>query len=853
MSSEQKPRRRHRFPSTDERVRYGIVNALGRIGDARGVDTLITLLGDEDQYTTEVAKEALVRIGEPAIDPLLRDVLDPGRSLDHRCLSLEVVKLIGTRRQDVSDALKGLLLPEQEVPARLRRQSLFVAARLRDEKQAPYAVAALSSDDWQTVCGAAKLLIEVPAPDALPKLQSTLERWTSAGAEPFDRKYVAARVIAAIVRAGQREATESSQRALEQAIQDTGILDPEDAVGVMIEQDFPGTRSLLLRYLLGRLNQSRPRFLNRDIITFLSASWQPTHLNELNSAARDLEAKETDVAATLVSAALLEKSDGEDGEVEDAPGHRLPEEPTLYTMAKAQASNFVPEAGRLLQGASMWLSEHVCEALWVANDSRAEEALLVKFERALADENLKMLREPLVRALGTCGAKTGGEAVLSYLRSDQFEIFMPTETLPTLVRRGWLSQSQLSAVAGDEKVNPHGRKECVLALGRLDAVGNRDLFRDVMFAEGEVRLRMAAVRMLGSARDAEAVDSLRRLLRATDKLNVASEAAEVLSWLRAHDAVPDIEYALGKFGTNPQHASYFATPLGRLGQTSHVPLVIEAFYKSRPIDYGLTEDLVAFLPDPRAERVILEQLETSRGMYRDAGEQAPAVRALASYDPNLLLRHVLRLSRDGRLDPRGRLELANRMHHISGWAEIDRGMLVEVFKMLICDWYLPARESALQALGWVGAAVSGQVYEELYGAPDDWTRACAATTLGFHGEEGHLLSARSDESMFVRAAADVALEVRHRRAALRQLADLYPSEDNLVRLSAYLSIKHAGDEMTLWHLDKTVDEKSFARILLGELRRSVKARLKKDREERSGKVKTFVNSDNEVRFDSPPF
>lgn len=853
MSSDQELHRKRRFPSTDQRARYGIITALGRIGDARGVKPLIALLGDEDRHTTEVAKEALIRIGEPAIAPLLKVVLDPGRSLDHRCLSLEVVKLIGTRRQDVSDALGSLLGLEQTVPERLRRQSLFVAARLKDEKQIPYALAALSSDDWHTVWGAAELLIAVPITSALPKLQATLERWASSETKPFDRKYVVPRVISAILRAGQSEATESIQRTLEQSIHGGNILDPEDAVDVMREHGFPGTRSLLLKYLVGRLNESHPRFLNRDLITFLSASWQSTHLDELNAAVLDLEAQETDAAASLVSAALREKSHEEYDEGEDPTGRRLPGEPTLYTLAKARPTNFVMEAGRLLKGADVWLSEHVCESLWVANDSRAEEALLVKFEQALADENLSMLRESLVRALGTCGAKQGGEAVLSYLKSDQFEIFMPPETLSMLVRRGWLSQSQLSDVAGDEKLNPYGRKECVFALGRLDAKSNRDLFRDVMFAEGEVRLRLAAVGMFGSVRDTEAVDGLRQLLRSTDDPNIAIEAADVLSWLKAYDAITDIEYALGKLGTRSSHAAHFATALGRLGQTSHLPLVIEAFYKSRPIDYGITEDLVVFLPDPRAERVILEQLETSRGMYRDAGEQIPAVRALASYDPNLLLRHVLRLSRDRWLDPRARLELANRMHHISSAAEIERGMLVEAFKVLICDWYLPARERALQALGWAGAAVCGQVYEELRGAPDDWTRACAVTTLGFYGDEGPLRLARSDESIFVRAAADVALEMRNRRAPLGQLVELYQSEDNLVRLSAYFSIKHAGDEITLWGLDKAVDKKSFSSIFSGELKGSIEARLKKDREERERKINSFVNSDGDVRFDSPPF
>lgn len=854
MSSKQKTHRRRLSPSTDERIRLGLIDVLGRIGDARAVDPLIALLDDQDQRTREVASEALNRIGEPAVESLLKIIIDPDRNLEHRCLSLGIISSIGARRKDVSDALQSLLQTEKSVPARLHRQSLYVAARLRDVKQAPYVVAALASDDWQTIGGAAKFLTEVPSLGALSDLQEALERWTSPEKNSFDRKYVQQWLLAAIVKAGQAESTEAIERTLEQSAQGNGPFVPEDAVKVMCEEGLAGGRAFLLKYLAEGLDQSRPRFLNRDIITFLAASWQPRHLDELNAAALDLEARDTDVAAKLVSTILRSRS-GDD----DSTNDRLSGEPVLYTLVKARATNFVPEASRLLREAGQWLSEHICEALWVANDSRAEEALLLKFDQSLADKNLDHLRQPLVRALGTCGTKRGAEAILAFLRSDEFEIFMPTETLPTLVRRQWLDQARLSDIAKDCQLNPHGRTECVLALGRLDAKGNKDLFRDLMFVEGEARLqgedrlRRAAVIMLGTIEDPETVDDLRRLLRTTGNPSIAVEVAETLARRDVNEAIPDIRYALGKFGTSAMRASDFATALGRLGDTSHLPLVIEAFYQSRPIDYGITEDLGVFLPDRRAEQVILEQLETSRGMYHDAGEQKPAVRALARYAPNLLFKHVLRLHSAGQLDPTARLELATRMHYLSGVEGIEKEALTEVFKFLICDWYLPARERALQALGWAGAGVCNQVYEELRSTSDSWARACAVNTLAFCGEEEFIRSARFEESMFVRAAADVAHEMRGRRAALEPLNELYKSGDDLVRLSAYFSIKDVGDEITIWKLDEVLGKGTLARTFLGELADGVNGRIKKDREDRQRKVKKYVDSNGGVRFDSPPF
>ena len=105
----------------------------------------------------------------------------------------------------------------------------------------------------------------------------------------------------------------------------------------------------------------------------------------------------------------------------------------------------------------------------------------------------------------------------------------------------------------------------------------------------------------------------------------------------------------------------------------------------------------------------------------------------------------------------------------------------------------------------------------------------------------------------IRAAADAALETRRRRASLVPLAELYKSADDLVRLSAYLSVKGAGDEITIWTLDRSLDKETFARTFLGELAEGVYARVKKDREDRERKISKYVDSNGGVRFDGPPF
>lgn len=69
-----------------------IIKALGELGDPRAVGTLIFALGDKDFYTRLAAKDALVKIGLPAVEPLL-SVLKVADSEMRRFAEEAIVKI----------------------------------------------------------------------------------------------------------------------------------------------------------------------------------------------------------------------------------------------------------------------------------------------------------------------------------------------------------------------------------------------------------------------------------------------------------------------------------------------------------------------------------------------------------------------------------------------------------------------------------------------------------------------------------------------------------------------------------------------------------------------------------------
>ena len=91
----------------DRKVACSAATALGQIGGARAAAPLIQVLSTEREHVVHAATEALIRIGAPAVAPLIQAMAqdrDTGRARYHVCRVLERIAE-GTRDVDVLAAL----------------------------------------------------------------------------------------------------------------------------------------------------------------------------------------------------------------------------------------------------------------------------------------------------------------------------------------------------------------------------------------------------------------------------------------------------------------------------------------------------------------------------------------------------------------------------------------------------------------------------------------------------------------------------------------------------------------------------------------------------------------------------
>jgi hypothetical protein len=295
----------------------------------------------------------------------------------------------------------------------------------------------------------------------------------------------------------------------------------------------------------------------------------------------------------------------------------------LRALAKCQADGFVLEASRLLPYADGRFVLGICEALWVIGDPKAEEALLHKLEQpASQGQSAWYERNRIIRALGTCGTKRGGAAVLAYLRSEpKISTNIPQEAIYPLVQRGVLDPAQLIEIVRDHSASIQGRNTSMVALSILGARGNRDLFREIIAQAEDETLRGYAIRMLGMAQDHTCIVELQGRLRRTRNAFVAAQAAWALAQMNACQAVSDIEQALEEFAAT-EYAVDFINALKHLRQPSSLPVLRDPLLRSRFLHGSaeIIEALGAFLPDPQANEVMRVHLLPGSGgtAYADA-------------------------------------------------------------------------------------------------------------------------------------------------------------------------------------------------------------------------------------------
>jgi HEAT repeat protein len=551
-------------------------------------------------------------------------------------------------------------------------------------EQAGFAIDALSSDDWQVVRAAGQLLAQNPEPSAFSALREALGRWGSLPDGSLAQNWVLRQLLAALIEMEMPGATEAAIEFLRTNIQGSGNSPPVWAIWAADSLGLPETRRLIFEDVIQRLNQAPQDHLLWHSFDRLSTTWQPDDLTALAEATQQFADQGIDVAQRLVEGIIqgLQATDDRPLRQEHAQAH------ALHTLAKCQPDSFAWEASRLLPYANGPLVLDICEALWVIGDPRAEEALFHKFEQPTSQgQSAWFERSRIIRALGTCGRAGAAATILTYLRSEPtISTNIPEEAVCPLVRGGMLNRDQVIEIVRDHSASIQGRITGMMALAILDAAGNRDLFRDIVARAEDETLRGYAIRMLGMAQDHTCIVELQSRLRRTRDAFVAAQAAWALARMNAPQAVSDIEQALEEFA-DTEHAHNLVNALEQFRHPSSRHVLREALQRSRysHVRAKIIEALGAFLPDLQAKAEIIASLEAWGGGRFDVSAQCPPIRALARYDPDLLLKYTKTLSDAGRLDRSAREELALWIPFLAKQQQIEKTALVEIIKRLICD------------------------------------------------------------------------------------------------------------------------------------------------------------------------
>jgi hypothetical protein len=249
-----------------------------------------------------------------------------------------------------------------------------------------------------------------------------------------------------------------------------------------------------------------------------------------------------------------------------------------------------------------------------------------------------------------------------------------------------LNRDQVIEIVRDHSASIEGRITGMMALAILDAAGNRDLFGDIIARAEDETLRGYAIRMLGMAQDHACIAELQRCLRRTRDAFVAAQAAWALARMNAPQAVSDIEQALEEFA-DTEHAHDLVNALEQFRQPSSRHVLRKVLQRSRSfhVRAKIIEALGAFLPDLQAKEEIIKSLESWGGGHIDVSAQCPSIRALARYDPDLLLKYAKTLSDAGRLDRSAREALSSWIPFLAKQEQVDKPALREIIKRLVCD------------------------------------------------------------------------------------------------------------------------------------------------------------------------
>lgn len=798
---------------------------VGMHQDSQSQTDLMSLLEDSEESVRGAAATAFGRLGQQAVSALATVIEDSSRSAEIRSRHLYALREIGFLDAQVSKAVSHCLEDYGNSSASLVANALLTAAHLRDKNQVGHAIGGLGHPDGQVVNAAAYYLKQVPTPAAFEPLCDALRPQTDGSGTRVDRYWIPRQLLAALIETDKEKAEPIALQLISDGLSGIGELYPAEPILTVEALEIDPAQRIILENLASELGGITPDdniWLSSQV---LGRTWVPEQIELMSETTADLLNKGTDLAQLLVDNLL--PAVARFGEYPVTQNREVVSD--FLAAAKCQASTFVPAAVQLLRDARTISAAEVCELLWVVADVRAEAALLDRMQRPVAQgKDVWYETGQAARALGTCGTKRSGEAVLDYLRrSDSGSEGFAEEALCPLVRRGVLDTSKLVSMVRDDSLAINSRLICLESLGRLDAEKEHALFEEIALGTSEASLLRYAVKLLGLSKNASAVPIVIKLLRESKDLTVKSQAAETLARLEAREAIADIEGAL-----EDNHARQYIEALAHFRHRPLVDVLTRSVSKShREFRSIYLQALGNFWEVSEARRAIMEQFEDwASDESRRYDNQSPLIEGLIKYEHNMVLQQVNKAYEIGYLGIGARHTTAHLIPKLFKATDVELHTLKQIIKRLLCDRDLLLRERTANSLKQTSTAFCQELFEELYVATsDEWTRSCAISMLSFLEFGGaHIESGRYASELLVRRAADEARNMQLKHVRLKVHASRLGSVDGMTRLASYLCLKEQGGLSTIEEFPHFTPQEPLANVFVNSLTKSISERLREE-------------------------
>jgi|GEM_PF-1303355 len=837
------------------RQRSAIIEVLGRIKNPSTFDEIISLLQRDpnDSYRSELRErilEALMCIGEGAVEPLLLVAGDPKNSTEKRRQALFALKRVGRRSGSVSDTLNECLTEGLSGNFELLKAALSAAAGLRDHKQVIHAAEALKLNNQEVVAMAAEFFSSLPDSAVVNELFGALQRWDGMEPHPFNSGFGMKRLLSALSLSGTLLANRIVSDVISSSVRGRGKLEPRDALREIGSLSINGLPNLLLTQLLRELPKSEPTLRPSDLLDVLNTLWRPEDLRELVRLTQRIENVVGKAGVDALVSRYLTPGEAE-AEVERSYAD---ESAVLQTLAKCQVQQFAKNAARLLEHAEWDFLRELSDVLWISGDVAAEEALLNKLRSIRTAEANSESPTPelyhVIRALGTCGTARGADEVVdTIVWNPRIDPDFSSDVLRVLLQRGLVNTNRLMALAKDPKTNEYARNFFVEGLGFFDAPSFGSLFEKTVLDDNE-EVRINSANFLGWSREPNVAALLVHLLETTDSVSVAEASASSLVRLKFSAASGQIIKAIERFG--PKRGAGLIRAAARLKDPSIVKYLKGTTRHNEwtPWERGdLLEAVGEFYDESWARTILDDWLENTRVGY-DTAQQRWAFGVLANCDPNKLLIEATRLYDQDGLESSARTRLATLLRKLIRSHRCNPSLLLPFLKRLTCDEDLWMRESVGEDLIYLDRKDRLTLYEELKGMSNEWGQACGVHSLGFwDSDEKEIRRMTYSAVGMIRYFADRALAMRLKRPALHELSNSFLGSDGAARVSSYLALVEHGNEQFLYYIDERREPEDPISLFLPHMQAAVQARAKTRQEKLMKKeAELFCKSSREIKF-----